>query len=90
MPFFAMRKGVPLVFGAFRPHGEMAKLAETLRQGAWFSRSDLLKTIATKHPEEPIARLKLIGKRRYFENQTDLWDIEESNGQIRMTNIRPL
>ena len=79
-----------LLFGAFRPHGQMWKLADTLRHGQWYHRHELLQTIATKDPAERLASLKIIGKKRFFSGQTHLWDIEEANGQVRMINIRPL
>jgi hypothetical protein len=77
-----------LVFGAYRPTGEMGKLANLLRDGRPRLTAEVIKTIATKRPRERLVTLARQGRTPNLKSQTHLWDLDLETDLICMTNIR--
>jgi len=77
-----------LVFGVYRPSKEMGKLANLLKDGLPCRRTEVLQTIATKHPEERLLTLAREGKNPSRQTQTHLWELDPAKDLICMQNIR--
>jgi hypothetical protein len=77
-----------LVFGAYRPTGEMGKLANLLRDGRPRLTAEVIQTIATKRPRERLVTLARQGRVPNLKSQTHLWGLDLENDPICMTDIR--